>query len=362
MIIGTVKEIKDEEYRVGFAPEAVVDLLRLGHRVLVQAGAGAGSGFSDAAYAHHGATIVASAAEVWGEADLVVKVKEPLAPEFPMLRPDQTLFTYLHLAAAPEATRALLDAGTTSIAYETVQLPDGSLPLLIPMSQIAGRMATLVGQRWLQHPGPGRGKLLSGLPGSRPARVVILGAGTVSGNACDVALGLGADVTVVSERLSDLRRLEERWPHRLATLPSTPGNVERVITGADLVVSGVLVPGGAAAPRLVTREALPLLGDGAVVVDVSIDQGGSFESSRPTSHSEPVFVESGVVHYCVPNMPGAVPHTSTLALTAATLTYVIEIARLGVEGALAADPSLARGLMTRDGELVNQAVKQSLEL
>ena len=362
MIIGTVKEIKDEEYRVGLAPEGVDDLVRLGHQVLVEAGAGAGSGFPDSAYVQHGATIVRSAADAWAAADLIVKVKEPLAPEFALMRRQQTLFTYLHLATAPEATRALLEAGATSIAYETVQLPDGSLPLLIPMSQIAGRMATLVGQRWLQHPGPGRGKLLSGLPGSRPARVVILGAGTVSSNACDVALSLGAQVTVVSERLSDLRRLEEQWPRRLTTLPSTAGNIERAIIGADLVVSGVLVPGGAAAPKLVTRDALRRIGEGAVVVDVSIDQGGSFETSRPTSHTEPVFVEEGVVHYCVPNMPGAVPHSSTLALTAATISYVIEIARLGVEGAMTADTSLTRGLMTHKGELVNAAVKQSLGL
>ena len=362
MIIGVVREIKDEEYRVGLAPENVDDLVRLGHQVVVESGAGVGSGFPDEMYKQHGATTMRAAADVWAAAELIVKVKEPLPPEFTMLRRDQTVFTYLHLAAAPNATRALIEAGTISIAYETVQLPDGSLPLLIPMSQIAGRMATLVGQRWLQHPGPGRGKLLSGLPGSRPARVVILGAGTVSSSACEVALSLGAQVTVVSERLSDLRRLEERWPHRLTTLPSTAGNIERAITGADLVVSGVLIPGGAAAPKLVTREMLRSIGAGGVIVDVSIDQGGSFETSRPTSHSDPVFVEEGVVHYCVPNMPGAVPHSSTLALTAATVAYVIKIAELGIEAALAADVALARGLMTHRGVLVNDAVKESLGL
>jgi alanine dehydrogenase len=360
MIIGAVKEIKDDEFRVGLAPEDVDDLVRLGHQVMVEAGAGAGSGFADAAYSQNGATIVPTARDVWHAADLVIKVKEPLPPEFGLLRPGQTLFTYLHLAAAPEAARALLDAGTTSLAYETVQLADGSLPLLIPMSQIAGRMAALVGQRWLQHPGPGRGKLLAGLPGAPAANVVILGAGTVSTNACEVAESLGAQVTVVSERLSDLRRLEDRWPSRLITLPSTEGNIERAITGADLVISGVLIPGGAAAPRLVTRDALRRIGEGGVVVDVSIDQGGSFETSRPTSHSDPIFVEEGVVHYCVSNMPGAVPHTSTLALTAATIAYIIEIARLGVEDAIAADPSLKRGLMTQHGKLVNEAVKQAL--
>jgi alanine dehydrogenase len=252
----------------------------------------------------------------------------------------------------------LLRAGTTSIAYETVQLQDGSLPLLVPMSQIAGRMAPQVAARWLQKPGPGRGKLISGLPGAQPARVVILGSGTVSMNACDIALGLGADVTVLGRNLDSLRRVEERFEHRVKTLTVTRANLDNVLEGADVLISGVLVKGGAAAPKLITRADLRLMGPGAVAVDVAIDQGGVLETSRPTTHTDPVYVEEGVVHYCVANMPGAVPHTSTNALTAATLPYVTSLAGLGTEKAMAADPALARGLMTRDGVVVNRSVGQ----
>ncbi len=237
-----------------------------------------------------------------------------------------------------------------------MQLADGSLPLLIPMSQIAGRMATQIGARWLEKPGPGRGKLLSSLPGSPPGRVVIFGSGTVAQNACSVAVALGADVTVIGRNLAGLRGIEERWPGRVRTLPFARSQLEAAISGADLLISGVLVRGGAAAPKLISREDLWLIGAGAVVVDVSIDQGGIFETSRPTTHLDPVYVEEGVVHYCVANMPGAVPHTSTNALTAATLPYVLELASLGVDKALAQDEALTRGLMTRYGELVNQAV------
>jgi alanine dehydrogenase len=360
VIVGSVCELKEEEYRVGLTPEGARDLARLGHRVLIEAGAGVGSGFSDEAYVRAGATVVPDAASVWAEADLMVKVKEPQPEEFAQLKRDQTLFTYLHLAAVPEATRALLDAGTTAIAYETVQLDDGSLPLLTPMSQIAGRMAPQVGSRWLQHPGPGRGKLLSGLPGAPPARVVIFGAGTVAVNATDLAVAMGAQVTVVSLFLEDLRRLEDRWPNRLVTLPSTPVNIERAIEGADLLISGVLVRGGRGAPKLVSREDLKLVGAGAVIVDVAIDQGGSFETSRPTTHDDPIYVEEGVVHYCVANMPGSVPRTATSALTAATLSYVLRLAERGVHKALSSDLALARGLMTRNGRLVNQEVAKSL--
>jgi len=362
MIAGTVRELKNEEYRVGLTPSGASDLVRNGHRVLVEAGAGEGSGYPDEAYRSAGAEIVESADAVWQQAGLVIKVKEPQPEEFLRLRPALTLFTYLHLAALPDVTRALLHARTASIAYETVELPDGSLPLLIPMSQIAGRMAPLVGARWLQHPGPGRGKLLSGLPGSPPARVVIFGAGTVSTNACDVCVGLGARVTVLAPTLAQLRQLEDRWPGRVSTLPSTPANIEAAIAGADLLISGVNVHGGRAAPKLVSRAALAGPGTGAVIVDVAIDQGGIFETSRPTSHSDPIYVEEGVVHYCVPNMPGAVPRTATAALAAATLPYVLKLADLGTAKALSADPALARGLMTRDGELVNRGVAQTLGL
>ncbi len=340
---------------MGLRPEGVRELTRLGHRVLVEAGAGAGSGFSDDAYRAAGGEIV-SADDVWANAQLLVKVKEPQPQEFSKLRREQTLFTYLHLAAVPDVTAALLKAGTTSIAYETVELPDGSLPLLIPMSQIAGRMAPQVAARWLQKPGPGRGKLLSGLPGSPPAKVVILGTGTVSLNACDIALGLGASVTVLGRQLASLRRFEELWPHRVETMPVTRTNIERVLTGADVLISGILAHGGPAAPKLITRADLRAMGPGAIVVDVSIDQGGVLETSRPTTHTDPVYVEEGVVHYCVANMPGAVPYTSTSALTAATLPYVTRLAELGTDKAVAADPALARGLMTRNGVLVNQSV------
>jgi alanine dehydrogenase len=355
VIVGTVREIKTEEYRVGLTPEGARELSGLGHRVLVEAGAGAGSGFEDEAYRGAGAEIV-DADRVWADAQLVVKVKEPQPQEYGRLRRDQTLFTYLHLAAVPQVTEALLKAGTTAIAYETVQLADGSLPLLVPMSQIAGRMAPQVAARWLQKPGPGRGKLMSGLPGAPPARVVILGSGTVSMNACDIALGMGAHVTVLGRNLDSLRRVEERFGHRVETSTMTRANLDNVLEGADVLISGVLVRGGAAAPKLITRADLRLMGAGAVVVDVSIDQGGVLETSRPTTHTDPVYVEEGVVHYCVANMPGAVPHTSTNALTAATLPYVTALASLGTEKAMAADPALARGLMTRDGVVVNRSV------
>jgi alanine dehydrogenase len=360
VIVGTVREVKTEEYRVGLTPEGTRELTQQGHRVLVEAGAGAGSGFDDEAYGAAGAEIVGAEA-VWANAELIVKVKEPQPAEFGRLRRDQTLFTYLHLAAAPEVTSALLKAGTTAIAYETVQLADGSLPLLVPMSQIAGRMAAQVAAHWLQKPGPGRGKLFSGLPGSPPAQVVVLGSGTVSLNACDIALGLGAEVTVLGRELDSLRRVEERFEHRVETMTVTEASLESYLTGADVLISGVLVRGGAAAPKLVTRRHLRAMGAGAVAVDVAIDQGGTFETSRPTTHSDPVYVEEGVVHYCVANMPGAVPFTSTNALTAATLPYVLQLASLGTAKALAADPALARGLMTRRGELVNRSVRETDE-
>jgi alanine dehydrogenase len=362
MIVGTVHELKDEEYRVGLTPEGVRNLTRAGHRVLVETNAGAGSGFADAAYAAAGAEIVATGAEVWAAAGLVVKVKEPQPQEFELLRLGLTLFTYLHLAALPDVARALMAAGTTSIAYETVELPDGTLPLLVPMSQIAGRMAPQVGARWLMKPGPGRGKQLSGLPGSPAARVVIFGAGTVSLNACEVALGLGARVHMLSIGLESLRRAEQRWRGLVETSLSTAAAIETALDGADVVISGVNVRGGGAAPKLVSRQMLDLIGPGGVIVDVAIDQGGIFETSRPTTHSDPVFLEEGVVHYCVANMPGAVPRTSTAALAAATSPYVLALAGQGANAALAADPSLAKGLMTRGGKLVHEGVARSLNL
>lgn len=358
MIVGTTRELKTQEYRVGITPEGADALVRRGHRVVVEVGAGAGSGFADDTYRAVGAEIAATADDVWAQAGLLVKVKEPVAEEFARLRSDGILFTYLHLAALPDVTRALVDSGTVAIAYETVQLEDGTLPLLVPMSQIAGRMATEVAAQWLRKPGPGRGKLMSGLPGAPPARVVILGAGTVSTNACAIAIGLGAEVVVISKGLDGLRRVEERWPGRVTTLPSTPYSIERSLDGADVLVSGVLIA-GARAPRLVSRELVGRMGDGAVVVAVDIDQGGSVETARATTHDDPVYVEEGVVHYGVANMPGSVPHTSTAALTAATLPYVLALADGGLD-ALKRDPALAAGANVARGRITNAAVAEGL--
>ena len=360
MIVGTVREVKTEEYRVGLTPDGSRGLVLVGHTVLVETGAGAGSGYSDEAYLAAGATILPGAPEVWSSADLMVKVKEPQPEELTYLRRGLTLFTYLHLAAFPNVTRALLEAETTSIAYETVELEDHSLPLLIPMSQIAGRMGPQVGAKWLMKPGPGRGKLLSGLPGSPPSQVVIFGAGMVGRSACEVAIALGSQVTVLDPNLAALRWVEDRWPGRVITSIASRVNIEAGIEGADLVISAVNLRGGHAAPRLISRDDLGRVGHGAVLVDIAIDQGGSFETSHATTHADPVFVEEGVVHYCVANMPGAVPRTSTGALSAATTPFVLELAELGADKALANNPALSRGLMTRDGKLMNRPVAEAL--
>jgi alanine dehydrogenase len=358
MIVGTVRELKVQEDRVGLTPEGADALVRAGHAVLVEEGAGLGSGLRDEAYRAAGAEVVAGPDDVWGKADLLVKVKEPLQPEFSRLCAEQTLFTYLHLAAQPELTDALVDSGTVAIAYETVQLPDGSLPLLIPMSQIAGRMATEVAAQWLRKPGPGRGKLMSGLPGAPPARVVVLGAGTVAQSACAVAVALGAEVTVLGLELDRLRAIGERWPGRVTTLTSTPYNIARSLEGADALITGVLVAGGAS-PKLVTREHLRSMGEGAVAVVVDIDGGGALETARPTTHDDPVFVEEGVVHYCVPNIPGAVPHTATAALAAATLPYVLRLANEGTD-ALRNDAALSAGVNVARGKITNERVATAL--
>ena len=361
MIVGTVREIKNEEYRVGLTPDGVHALVDDGHTVLVETGAGAGVLFGDDTYAAAGAEIVARADDVWTRADLIVKVKEPLFPEFPLIRDKQALFTYLHLAAAPDLTNCLLKSNVTAIAYETVELPDGSLPLLIPMSQIAGRMATEVGAHDLRKPGPGRGKLISGLPGAPPAHVVVLGAGIVAENAIETAVALGARVTVFDTRLEKLRLVQQLWPGRTTTLMSSPLAIAQAMRDADILICAVLVP-GAAAPKLVTRDMVRGMGEGAVIVDISIDQGGVCETSRPTTHDDPVYVEEGVVHYCVSNMPGAVPRTSTSALAAATLPYVRKLADLGARAALLADPSLARGVLVSAGHVTYKALAESLGL
>jgi alanine dehydrogenase len=361
MIVGTVRELKNEEYRVGLTPEGAHALVAAGHRVLVEAGAGDRAGCPDGAYAALGATIVERAWEVWARSDLVVKVKEPLEEEYSLIRDEQTLFTYLHLAALPELTRVLRASKVTAIGYETVQLPDGSLPLLIPMSQIAGRMATEVASQYLRKPGPGRGKLMSGLPGAPPARVVVLGAGIVGENAIQTAVALGAEVTVIDTRLDKLRHVQQLFPNRTTALQTSPTAISQSLDRADVLIGAVLVP-GAAAPKLVTREMVRSMGEGAVIVDVSIDQGGTCETSRPTTHDEPVYVEEGVVHYCVANMPGAVPITATAALTAATFPWVLKLADLGARQAVLEDPALAKGVLVSEGAVTHEALAGSLHL
>ena len=361
MRIGVPKEIKNHEYRVGLVPAGVRELVKAGHSVLVQSTAGAGIGLDDAAYAAAGAKIVTQASEVFAGADLVVKVKEPQLSECRMLRPDQTLFTYLHLAADPEQAKALVASKASAIAYETVTAPDGSLPLLTPMSEVAGRMSVQVGASSLQKANGGFGVLLGGVPGVAPAKVVILGGGVSGTNAAEMAVGMRADVTVIDRSLKRLRELDALFGGRLKTVASTTEAIEALVLQADLVIGAVLVA-GAAAPKLVTREMVRKMKPGAVLVDISIDQGGCFETSRPTTHAEPTFTVDGVVHYCVTNMPGAVPRTSTFALTNATLPYVKALAAHGTAQALAADPHLARGLNVHAGAIVHEAVARDLGL
>lgn len=358
MRIGTVRERKDGEQRVGLTPEGAFALAVHGHQVYFERGAGARSGHSDAAYVTSGALPLDGATEVWATCDLVVKVKEPVESEYGYLRPGCALFTYLHLATERELTERLMASGCTSLAYELVRKADGSLPLLAPMSQVAGRMAAEIGAQLLKHPGPGRGKLLGGVAGVPPGKVVIIGSGTVATAAARVLMGLDARVTVMSRDLARLTYLQENFGGRIATRVSSPQGVAEEIDGADLAILSVLVP-GAAAPKVVTREMVRSMGPGAVIVDVSIDQGGASETSRPTTHSQPTYLEEEVVHYCVTNMPGAVPQTSTQALTSATLPYIEEIARLGVEGALRADRALAESLSTYRGQLMRGPVAET---
>ena len=360
MRIGVPKEIKNHEYRVGLVPSGVHELTAAGHEVFVQTTAGAGIGCDDDEYIAAGAKILAGAKEVFDVAELVVKVKEPQLAECRMLRPGQLLFTYLHLAADAEQAKALMASGATAIAYETVTAPDGSLPLLTPMSEVAGRMSVQVGAASLQKANGGLGVLLGGVPGVAPAKVVILGGGVSGTNAAEMAVGMRADVTVVDRSLKRLRELDAIFGGQLKTVASTAQAIEALVTSADLVVGAVLVA-GAAAPKLVTRAMVRKMKPGAVMVDISIDQGGCFETSRPTTHTEPTFVVDGVVHYCVTNMPGAVPRTSTFALTNATLPYVKALAQHGVQ-ALALDPHLANGLNIHVGGVTHAAVARDLGL
>jgi len=360
MIIGVPKEIKDHEYRVGLTPAGARQLVEAGHTVLVQTGAGQGSALQDEDYRKAGAVLTPSPGEIYATAELVVKVKEPQPEEFPFLRPGLILFTYLHLAAEPGVTRELLNRRVTAIGYETVQAADGSLPLLTPMSEVAGRMAIYHGIYYLESPRGGKGVLLSGVPGVRPGRVTILGGGTAGLNAAKLALGLGAQVCVMDMSLTRLRFLDDIL-HNATTLIYSPTALEEILPGTDLLIGTVLIP-GARTPKLVTRGMLGLMEEGSVIVDVSIDQGGCVETSRPTTHSNPTFVVDGIVHYGVTNMPGAVAHTSTFALTNATFPYIRQLADLGFAEAVRRDPSLALGVNTYQGQLTEPAVAEALNL
>jgi alanine dehydrogenase len=350
MRIGTVREVKDNEYRVGLVPGGVKALTDSGHSVLVEAGAGLGSGIPDEAYLAAGAEMVPTAADVWGLADVVVKVKEPVASEYGGLRPGQVLFTYLHLAPLPALTGTLLERRVTGVAYETITLADGSLPLLTPMSEVAGRMAIQVGARYLERVHGGRGVLLGGVPGVPPAEVIIIGAGVVGMNAAKMAVGLGARVTILDKSVAKMQYVDDVFGGRVATLMSNPVNIANAVARADLLVGAVLIP-GAAAPKLVTRPMVASMKKGAVIVDVAVDQGGCIETTRVTTHSEPTFEVDGVVHYCVANMPGAVPRTATFALTNVTLPYLLAMANKGLVQSLREDPSLLPGVNTYDGHL-----------
>ena len=359
MRIGVPKEIKVHEYRVGLVPAAARELVESGHEVFVQTGAATGIGFADADYQRVGATIAATAEDIFVGADMIVKVKEPQPQECAMLRKGQVLFTYLHLAPDPKQTEALVKSGATCIAYETVTAPDGSLPLLTPMSEVAGRMSVQVGASCLQKANGGRGILLGGVPGVPPAKIVILGGGVSGTNAAEMAVGLRADVTVVDRSVKRLRELSAIFGASLRTEYSTQDHVEALVLEADLVIGAVLIP-GAAAPRLVTREMVKRMKPGSVLVDISIDQGGCFETSRPTTHADPTYVVDDVIHYCVANMPGAVPRTSTFALNNATLPFARKLADLGWQRALRADTHLANGLNVHEGQIHNAAVAKEL--
>jgi alanine dehydrogenase len=357
MRIGVAKEIKSQEYRVALTPAGARELVQRGHEVLVEAGAGVGSAFPDAAYERAGAAIV-SVDDVWGRSELLLKVKEPIPMEYSRLRHGLTLFTYLHIAADEPLTRALVESGITAIAYETVETDRGALPLLAPMSEIAGRLAPQAGAHHLEKPRGGRGILLGGVAGVAPGRVVVIGGGMVGYNAAVIALGLGAQVTILERSVDRMRHLEEILSGRVSLVMSSTLQIEESLKEADLVIGAVLIP-GALAPKLVTREMLRSMKEGSVLVDVAIDQGGCSETSRPTTHDEPVYTVEGVIHYCVANMPGAVPITSTRALTNVTLPYVEAIADNGVVEAIRRDPALARGVNVLGGRVTYEAVAEA---
>jgi alanine dehydrogenase len=356
--IGVPKEVKNNEYRVAITPAGAHELAALGHQVFLQQDAGVGSSLPDEAYVAAGATILPNVDDVWAEGDLILKVKEPIAEEYHRMRKDQVLFTYLHLAASKECTDALLEAGTTAIAYETVQLPDGTLPLLAPMSEVAGRLAAQVGSYHLMRPEGGRGTLMGGVPGVYAAKVVIIGAGVAGVNAAAIALGMQAEVLLLDRNVARLRQIDAIYQGHCQTVVSNSFEVERAVVDADLVIGAVLVP-GAKAPKLISNELVSRMLPGSVLVDIAIDQGGCFEDSHPTTHDDPTYRVHDSVFYCVANMPGAVPHTSTYALTNVTLPYAVELASRGWQDALRRDAALAGGLNTFEGEVVYPPVAEA---
>jgi alanine dehydrogenase len=361
MIIGVPKEIKTHENRVSLLPGGALQFKRNGHRVLVEKGAGEGSGFSDQAYKEAGAEILNDIEKLWEQSDMIMKVKEPIEPEYSRMREGQILFTYLHFAASRELTEAVIKSKCIAIAYETVEKSDRSLPLLIPMSEVAGRMSAQEGAKYLEKPMGGRGVLMGGIPGVPAANVAVLGGGIVGVNAAKIAAGMGANTTILDINIPRLRYLDDVMPKNVSTLFSSEANIRELLPDVDLVIGGVLKP-GAKAPHLVTRDMLSLMKPGSVVVDVAIDQGGCFETSKPTTHDKPIFVVDDIVHYCVANMPGAVPYTSTLGLTNVTLPYAVQLANHGWKKALKADPDLLKGLNIADGEVVYQDVAAAFEM
>jgi alanine dehydrogenase len=360
-VVGVPKEIKTDEYRVAMIPVGVEELTRSGHRVLIQTGAGQGSGISDEQYSFNGAEIVPSPEAIWRQADLIVKVKEPLREEWPHLRRGQIVFTYFHFAADESLTQAVLKSGITAIAYETIKDARGTLPLLTPMSEVAGRMSIQEGAKFLERPFEGRGILLGGVPGVLPANVVVLGGGVVGANAAKVAAGLGANVIILDINLDRLRYLDDVMPPNVTTLFSDRHNILDSIQRADLIVGAILIP-GAKAPHLVRREDLKRIPTRAVIIDVAIDQGGCIETSRPTTHSNPTYIVDDIVHYCVTNMPGAVGRTSTYALTNVTLPYVLQLARNGLDNAVRQNRGLAEGVNIRQGKVTNSAVAETFKV
>lgn len=361
MIIGVPKEIKNNENRVAVTPAGAHELVAHGHTVFVQHTAGEGSGFSDEMYLKAGAQILPTIEEVYSKADMIIKVKEPIAPEYPLIRRDQVVFTYFHFASDRALTEAMIRSGAVCIAYETVELPDHKLPLLIPMSEVAGRMAVQEGARFLEKPQGGAGILLGGVPGVKPAKVLILGAGVVGRNSALIAAGMGADVTITDISLEALRHVSETLPRNVKTLFSSRHNIENELPDTNLVIGSVLIP-GAKAPKLITKDMLRLMKPGSLLVDVAIDQGGCFETSTPTTHSNPTYTIDGIIHYAVANIPGAVPQTSTLALTNATLPYAVRIADKGWKEACRTDPALAKGVNIVAGKVVFPAVADAWNL